>query len=114
MPADWRQRIGAVATVTARLHQLGVEHGDLNLRNFLFVPWGDIHILDLDKAHRRRPPLPPSARRRNLARLERSLRKLGREASARDVEAIVSALHTTYRTAYARPPAEAPAAIGGA
>ena len=110
LPADWRQRIGAVATVTARLHRLGVEHGDLNLRNFLFVPWGDIHILDLDKAHHRRPPLPSSARRRNLARLERSVRKLGREAPARDVEAIVSALHTAYRVEYAQPGAGTPLA----
>jgi tRNA A-37 threonylcarbamoyl transferase component Bud32 len=101
LPADWRQRIAAVAAVTARLHRLGVEHGDLNLRNFLFVPSGDLHILDLDKAHRHRPPVPDVARRRNLARLERSLRKLGRGAPARDVEAVADALHAAYRTAYA-------------
>ena len=101
LPPDWRERIGAVAAVTARLHRLGVEHGDLNLRNFLFVPSGDIHILDLDKALRHRPPLPASARRRNLARLERSLRKLGRGAPARDVDAVANALHTEYRKAYA-------------
>ena len=99
LPADWRQRIGAAAAVTARLHRLGVEHGDLNLRNFLFVPSGEIHILDLDKAHRRRPPLPAAARRRNLARLERSLRKLGRGAPQHDVDAVATALHAAYRTA---------------
>jgi len=100
-PGDWRQRVAAVAAVTARLHRLGVEHGDLNLRNFLFVPTGEIHILDLDKAPRQRPPLPARARRRNLARLERSVRKLGRDVPTHDVEAIVTALHTAYRTAYA-------------
>ena len=72
-----------------------------NLRNFLFVPSGELHILDLDKAHRHRPPVPDAARRRNLARLERSLRKLGRAAPARDVEAVAGALHAAYRTAYA-------------
>jgi len=102
LPDDWRERIAAVATLTARLHRLGVRHGDLNLRNFLFVPSGEIHILDLDKALVRRPPLPDAARRRNLARLERSLRKLGRGAPSRDVEALAGALHAAYRTAYAR------------
>jgi tRNA A-37 threonylcarbamoyl transferase component Bud32 len=101
LPADWRARISAVASVTARLHRLGVAHGDLNLRNFLFVPSGEIHILDLDKALRHRPPLPSSARRRNLSRLERSLRKLGRGAPAHDVDAVANALHTEYRKAYA-------------
>ena len=101
LPEDWRQRIAAVAGVTARLHRLGVEHGDLNLRNFLFVPSGEIHILDLDKALVHRPPLPSSARRLHLAPRERSLRKLGRGAPPRAVEAVATALHTAYRAAYA-------------
>jgi hypothetical protein len=100
LPADWRERIAAVAALTARLHGLGVDHGDLNLRNFLFVPTGETHILDLDKAMRRRAPLAASSRRRNLARLERSIRKQGREASPRDVAAIVHALHAAYRSAH--------------
>jgi hypothetical protein len=101
LPADWRERVMAIATLTARLHTLGVDHGDLNLRNFLFMPSGETHILDLDKAIRRRAPLAAGARRRNVARLERSIRKQGRHASPRDVEAIVLVLRSAYRSAYA-------------
>jgi tRNA A-37 threonylcarbamoyl transferase component Bud32 len=101
LPADWRQRTAAVASMTATLHTLGVDHGDLNLRNFLFVPTGETHILDLDKALRRRAPLADASRRRNLARLERSVRKQGRFSRPRDVEAVVHALHAAYRSAYA-------------
>jgi tRNA A-37 threonylcarbamoyl transferase component Bud32 len=100
-PADWRERVAAVAAVTARLHVLGVDHGDLNLRNFLFVPSGELHILDLDKAIRRRAPLVAAARRRNLARLERSIRKQGKHAPAQDVEEILHVLRAAYRSAYA-------------
>ncbi len=101
LPADWRERVSAVACLTAKLHTLGVYHGDLNLRNFLFMPTGETHILDLDKAMRRRAPLAAGARRRNLARLERSIRKQGKHAPAHDVEAILHVLRAAYRTAYA-------------
>jgi hypothetical protein len=100
LPGDWRARVSAIAALTARLHALGVHHGDLNLRNFLFMPSGETHILDLDKAIRRRPPLAAGARRRNLARLERSIRKQGRHAAPRDVEAIIQELRAAYRSAY--------------
>jgi len=101
LPADWRERVAAVAALTAKLHTLGVNHGDLNLRNFLFMPTGETHILDLDKAMRRRAPLAAGARRRNLARLERSIRKQGKHAPPHDVEAILHALRAAYRSAYA-------------
>ncbi len=100
LPADWRQRVSAIAALIARLHALGVDHGDLNLRNFLLVPSGELHILDLDKAMRRRAPLADGARRRNLARLERSIRKLGKHAPEGRVEAIVHVLRAAYRSAY--------------
>jgi tRNA A-37 threonylcarbamoyl transferase component Bud32 len=100
LPADWRERVSAIAKLTARLHALGVDHGDLNLRNFLFVPSGELLILDLDKAMRRRAPLAPGARRRNLARLERSIRKLGRHTPESGVEAIVHVLRAAYRSAH--------------
>jgi tRNA A-37 threonylcarbamoyl transferase component Bud32 len=101
LPADWREKVSAVAVLTAKLHTLGVHHGDLNLRNFLFMPSGETHILDLDKATRGRPPLAPGARRRNLARLERSIRKQGKHSPAHDVEAILHVLRAAYRSAYA-------------
>jgi tRNA A-37 threonylcarbamoyl transferase component Bud32 len=101
LPADWRERVAAIAALTARMHRLGVDHGDLNLRNFLFTPAGELHILDLDKAIRRRAPLAAGARRRNLARLERSIRKQGKHAAPDDVEAIAHALSVAYRSAYA-------------
>ncbi|MFH1176783.1 MAG: lipopolysaccharide kinase InaA family protein [Acidobacteriota bacterium] len=96
LPDDWERRVAELAALVARLHRLGVRHGDLNLRNFLFLPAGGVAILDLDKAVRARR-LGPWQRRRNLARLVRSIRKLARLATSGDAERVVAALHRAYR-----------------
>jgi len=98
LPAGWRERVEAIAALVARLHRLGVLHGDLNLRNFLFSEGGRVMILDLDKVGRHRPPLGARQRGRNLARLERSIRKQAALAGAAGAELVIEALRERYRT----------------
>ncbi len=62
-----------------RMHEAGLFHADLNLHNVLVTPEGEsisIVLLDLDKARLYPRALPNFMRRRNLARLARSIRKL--------------------------------------
>ncbi len=101
LPEGWRERVGAIGRLVARLHSLGVRHGDLNLMNFYFSGDGQALILDLDKADLSPVPLPDRPRRRNLARLERSVRKLGARAPAAEVTAVLAELRTSYGAARA-------------
>ena len=55
--------------------RLGVFHADLNLHNILVHAAGMV-LLDFDRARLYARPLGVRARRRNLARLRRSLAKL--------------------------------------
>lgn len=90
----------AVGRLVAALHRAGVYHHDLNLKNFLLTREGRVLILDVDKVSLGRRPLKAAARRRNLARLTRSVRKLGRGAAPPEaVEELVETLVTAYRTA---------------
>jgi 3-deoxy-D-manno-octulosonic acid kinase len=81
----WRD-IGATV---ARLHAAGVDHADLNAHNLLLDDAGAVSVIDFDRG-RLHPPAPtaaattPLAQRcvwatRNLARLQRSLRKIAHE-----------------------------------
>ena len=101
LPAGWRSAVGAIGRLVARLHSLGVLHGDLNLMNFYVASGGEVMILDLDKADLRPGPLGEVERRRNLARLERSVRKQGSAAPAADVAAVLGELHASYGAALA-------------
>lgn len=68
---DWR-RIGAAL---ADLHRALVDHPDLTAHNILMQPAGAVSIVDFDRSRQRTPG---GWRRRNLARLHRSLRKVTR------------------------------------
>ncbi|MBK1734738.1 3-deoxy-D-manno-octulosonic acid kinase [Halorhodospira abdelmalekii] len=88
----------AIGSTVGRLHRRGLDHADLNAHNVLLSAAQDIgqgadrsaergteqseghavYVIDLDRARLRRPQL--HWQRRNLARLERSLRKLARTA----------------------------------
>jgi 3-deoxy-D-manno-octulosonic acid kinase len=76
--ADARCALAADAgRAVAALHAAGVYHADLNLTNILVRPaGGDAVLVDFDRARLRRGSLGARARRRNLARLRRSLAKL--------------------------------------
>ncbi len=74
---DWM----ALGRLIARFHTAGVEHVDLNAHNVL-IAGATTHLIDFDRA-RLHPPARPDApwTRRVLARLDRSLRKLGAAGS---------------------------------
>jgi 3-deoxy-D-manno-octulosonic acid kinase len=80
-PARRRAVLRAAAAAVRALHEAGIEHADLNLRNLLAVEPKEggapaVLVIDLDRARRRGAPLPERARLANLLRLYRSARKL--------------------------------------
>lgn len=96
----------AAGRVVAAMHRAGVFHADLNLTNLLAPASGavEVTVLDFDRARLASGPLGRRARRNNLERLARSLRKLdpgGRLAAPEDIAA--------FHAAYAGAP-EAPCA----
>lgn len=68
--AVWH-RVGAVI---AAFHAVGVCHADLNAHNILVDTAGQVHLIDFDRGSVRRPG---AWRAANLARLARSLAKVG-------------------------------------
>ena len=70
---DWRE----IGRAIARLHRLGVDHADLNAHNIL-VADGGVSVIDFDRGRIRAPGSWAAA---NLARLQRSLRKIGAAAN---------------------------------
>lgn len=80
-PAEASALLRRAARAVRRLHQAGGWHADLNTGNVLLPP-GETeaaYLVDLDRGRLFPPPLPPLLGRRNLARLRRSLAKLGLE-----------------------------------
>jgi 3-deoxy-D-manno-octulosonic acid kinase len=72
-PIDWR----GIGQAVARLHRLGVDHADLNAHNVLVGDAG-VSIIDFDRGRLRAPGSWAAA---NLARLQRSLMKIGAVAN---------------------------------
>lgn len=64
-----------------RMHEAGVLHADLHVKNVLVDGGGRVTILDFDRA-RVAKSWPPAARIANLLRFDRSLVKLGRRGVA--------------------------------
>lgn len=73
---DRARALAAAGQAVARLHQAGVDHVDLNLKNVLLPPHGEALVIDLDRC--RIAPAPAAARvvEDNLLRLLRSWHKL--------------------------------------
>lgn len=71
--------VRAVAALIAHLTHVGAWHQDLNVRNILIVPTQEgsvtAAVLDVDRV-RFSPPSDPNVRDANIARLQRSMRKL--------------------------------------
>jgi tRNA A-37 threonylcarbamoyl transferase component Bud32 len=112
-PNDWKSRAAAIGALVARLHEIGFMHADLNLMNFLFTPGGEIYVLDLDKTvlSERMPTM--CARMKNLERLERSIRKQGRERSGLFVAGIVDEVRGSYESSIAAARPGAFSLLGG-
>lgn len=87
--APWEE----AGELVARCHRGGLDHVDLNAHNILFETGGRGWVIDLDRCRRRLPQT--GWRMRNLARLERSLRKLGGSARP-DVQAGIERLQAAY------------------
>lgn len=87
----WRR----VGQAIARLHAAGADHADLNGHNILLAGGaeaGAVSLIDFDRGTLRRPG---DWQRRNLSRLERSLRKIARDLppgrfSAADWQALLA------------------------
>ncbi|MGH8496361.1 MAG: 3-deoxy-D-manno-octulosonic acid kinase [Gammaproteobacteria bacterium] len=93
-PADIWARVGACVR---KFHDAGVFHADLTAHNLLVDASGDVYLLDFDRGRLRGEG--GDWRQANLARLDRSLRKIGRENPRIDVTADDMA---SLRRAYAR------------
>ncbi|MDX9973835.1 MAG: lipopolysaccharide kinase InaA family protein [FCB group bacterium] len=74
-PADADGTMERVGALIRRMHDLGVYHADLQVRNLLVGKDG-LYVIDFDKASLHRS-LPARLRARNLFRFRRSLRKNG-------------------------------------
>lgn len=72
----WRG-LKAAGEAVRRLHDAGVDHVDLNLKNILLRPDGRALVIDLDRCRLGPGPAPLAVRERNLVRLLRSWTKLG-------------------------------------
>jgi 3-deoxy-D-manno-octulosonic acid kinase len=83
-PARRAAVLRAAAAAVRALHDAGIEHADLNLKNVLVVGSADTApralVIDLDRARERAGPLDPGRRIENLLRLWRSALKIGRRA----------------------------------
>lgn len=77
---DMQDAVPRVAGVVRGMHDAGLFHADLNLKNLLLrgdPPARECFVIDLDKARFLPAPLDRGRRLRNLLRLYRSVEKLG-------------------------------------
>lgn len=79
-----------VAAAILQMHDADVWHADLNAFNILLDPTGRVWLIDFDRGCVRR--MTAARRQANLARLQRSLCKLGQQG-----ESFAQALETAYR-----------------
>lgn len=100
-----RRRIAFRAgSLVRRLHDAGVSHPDLNVRNLLVRGDGRLALVDFSGAHPGRPP-GPGRRRRDLLRLARSAWKrglLGPRAGLREALAFLRGYDPGRRRAWWR------------
>lgn len=87
----------AAGALIARFHRAGLDHADLNAHNLLFAANGEGWMIDFDKC-RLRPPQ-PGWQTANLARLQRSLRKLAGSEGAALAQSGFARLQAAYRQA---------------
>lgn len=74
--AERRARLATLGDAVGRLHAAGGDHADLNAWNLL-IDGDDAYVVDLDRGRLREAPLAAGRAAANLARLRRSLDRLG-------------------------------------
>lgn len=87
----------AVGQTVARFHAIGSFHADLNAHNVLIDHHKKVWLLDFDRGRLRKPDL--AWQQANLARLRRSLLKVGGRAMAKFDESIWHPLLAAYHAA---------------
>lgn len=90
--ALWR----GIGAAVGQLHEAGVWHADLNAHNLLLDPDDHAWVIDFDRC---RPRDGEAWKPANLARLQRSLRKLGVDTDGAQFRAAWSAFEDGYRAA---------------
>ena len=74
--SDCRDQLGRAARFCRQMHDAGLFHADLHIRNLLVNPSGEIVVIDLDRS-RFLDRIEPEMAARNLFRLNRSVEKFG-------------------------------------
>jgi 3-deoxy-D-manno-octulosonic acid kinase len=82
-----------IGSTLRRFHDRGVDHSDLNVRNILVDATGRVYLVDFDKGRLRSPG---AWRRRNLQRLQRSLRKTALETGVPYDETVWQRIEAGY------------------
>jgi tRNA A-37 threonylcarbamoyl transferase component Bud32 len=85
-----------IGEVVRRLHNANFIHCDLNLMNLLVTKTGHIYVLDLDKSSRPQAQVTHRQCRANLARLFRSVRKIGLQHSLELVNLVLDGIEKGY------------------
>lgn len=89
-----------IGLVVARMHAADVWHADLNAHNILIDGKGIVWLIDFDRGRRRKPKL--AWQQANIARLRRSLDKLGAKHYANFDAAFWHPLLAAYHDAMSR------------
>jgi 3-deoxy-D-manno-octulosonic acid kinase len=90
----------AAGALVARFHRGGLDHADLNAHNLLFDPEDRGWMIDFDRSHLRIPAT--GWHDANLARLQRSLRKLAGADGQAAADAGFGELRAAYDAAWRR------------
>ncbi|MDB6163870.1 MAG: kdkA [Xanthomonadaceae bacterium] len=94
--APWEE----TGRLIARFHRAGLDHVDLNAHNILFDATGQGWLIDMDRCRMRIPETP--WRESNLARLQRSLRKLYGDGQADALQTNFARLRGAYDSTWQR------------
>jgi 3-deoxy-D-manno-octulosonic acid kinase len=107
MGVEGSAAMGAAGRLVRLLHERGVAHPDLNLKNLLVAPADPeprALVLDLDRATLHPDGVPARTRRRMIARFWRSARKWERRTG----RSLPASLRAAFHEGYGERPGEAP------
>lgn len=85
---DPENAVAKIVSSVVKLHNCGIEHGDLSLRNIYLAPDGSAGFIDLDGSRLYRKPLNFQGRTREMARLVSSAAKINSRISVEQFKAM--------------------------